>query len=76
MGSLNPFSDKHFVRKFFKGEEPASATPPPAAPDVTTGGDDEDQDRLKRVGRAQLITSSQRGVLTEAETSNRKLFGV
>jgi len=46
------------------------------APDVTSGGDDADQERLKRVGRAQLISSSQRGVLSNGETSNKKLFGV
>ena len=39
-------------------------------------GDSEDPEALKRTGRASLITSSSRGVLTQGETSGRKLFGV
>lgn len=47
------------------------------APSVREGEQaDDDPERLKRVGRAQLVSSSSRGVLTEADTSNRKLFGV
>lgn len=38
--------------------------------------DQEETDRLKRIGRASLITSSSRGVLDNAGTSSRKLFGV
>lgn len=36
----------------------------------------DDPERLKRIGRAQLVTSSSRGVLTNADTSSRSLFGV
>lgn len=36
----------------------------------------QDPERLKRIGRASLITSSSRGVLDTGDTSNRKLFGV
>lgn len=43
---------------------------------VREGEPDEDPERLKRIGRAQLVSSSSRGVLSEAETSSNKLFGV
>lgn len=36
----------------------------------------QDPEALKRIGRASLITSSQRGVLGNPDTSNKKLFGV
>jgi len=47
-----------------------------SVPSVTAESEDDDPERLKRIGRAQLISSSARGVLSDAETSTRKLFGV
>lgn len=57
------------------GSEKKDAPPPIDTPKISSG-DDEDAQRLKRIGRAQLISSSQRGVLSEPNTSNKKLFGV
>lgn len=53
-----------------KKEEPVIAPPPPAPEPVVT-----DPEKAKRVGRAQLISTSSRGVLGNPETS-RKLLTV
>lgn len=52
-----------------KREEPVIAPPPPPEPVVT------DPEKVKRIGRTQLISSSSRGVLGNPETS-RKLLSV
>lgn len=47
------------------------APPPPAAPAALPAA--EDPEKLKRVGRAQLISTSARGVLGNATTSGKQL---
>lgn len=54
----------------------AAARAKAAQPPSVQGDGVVDEEALKRVGRAQLISSSPRGVLNNAETSNKKLFGV
>lgn len=73
-GVLDPFMITGRNKKYERKEGDGSAAP--AAPSVGEGGGDDDAERLKLIGRASLVTSSQRGVLSPAKTSNREMFGV
>lgn len=58
-----------------RDREAAAAAASQNAPSVMTESGS-DPEALKRIGRASLISSSPRGVLSQGETSSRKLFGV
>lgn len=62
------------VRKKDKPDEnPAAQAPGTPAADPAAVNDPNDPEKQRRIGRAALITTSSRGVLGNATTSNKKL---
>lgn len=58
---------------FFGGGSKKQERQPEPEPVVVQPPPSEDPEKVKRIGRSQLISTSSRGVLGNANTSNKKL---